>query len=208
MIRRIPPPISPIIKPKSKGKKAKPKKLKPPPEMEKLDVFLVELEADAGEERSDQSADDFGAIIKSMSKAQLSKLEKRIAKIRDQILEDGSKSKRKKRCNQAVALISNVLENSKAEESKINLILQSKIDQLHISQIETNKKGDPSLIFLKNKKYTINRFIKIFLHSEFTYVQESFQQKKMIRTHRNHGAHAYIKRYLKNYLGNKFQSND
>jgi len=81
----VPRPLSP----KSKGKKAKVKKLKPAFFAEKIDLFKTFLSADAGKESMHRPHDFFELNLKKLSKGELQKLLEKIEHMREFCLKEG-----------------------------------------------------------------------------------------------------------------------
>ena len=195
------PPISPILKPKPKGKMPKPPKLSPPPDIECLDVFKAILDADAGAESWDDPEQTFQKYIHYLSKPQLSRLERRILRLKKKILDtDERRQKKQEVCDQVVATIQQRFQRSNSEEISLDLDIKNKLDQLPIQDVRRSPSGRLQSVQINNRWISISKFIRQQFFQELQEIKKLLDEGVLIRYHQRYGSYGFIKKSLNKYL--------
>lgn len=195
------PPIDPTPKPKSKGKKPPPKKLRTPEEIEALDVFKSMLEADAGAEASSDPQQTFQKYIHFLSRAELTRVERRIRRINKKLL--GSEKERERRdflCRKMESAIRHRREESQAQEALLKARIRERLEQLSIVDVECNHSGVLRRVQIDGQSFSIRVLINRYFSEELAQARQLLAEGVIVRFHKRYGGFAFVKRCIAEYL--------
>jgi len=194
------PPIDFHPKPKSKGKKPKPPKLKTRAEMETLDVFKTVFSADAGAESSDPE-EAFEKYIDLLSRPQLTRVERRIRRIKNKVLDtEEERQRRDFLCEKMSSAIHSRMETSAEQETLLKVSIKEKLDNLSIVDLERTRSGSLKAVRVDGQWLSIRALIQRELSEELARAQKLLEEGILVRYHRRYGAAAFIKRCISEYL--------
>jgi len=191
------PPIDPHPKPKSKGKKPAPPKIKTSPTVDPLDVFKVALDADAGSESSGNARQAFNAMLHALNKPQLGRLEKLVQRVRKNALKD---KKRQATCDKVSKAIGKRHDLSAETEVALQLEVQKKLKKLSISSIERTPSGKVKQVRLKKKLMTLPALIKEQFRKELEAVEKGLKKGTLIRHRYRQRAENFLERILRSAI--------
>lgn len=196
----IPPITHP--KPKPKGKKPSSSKKKQPPNIKKIDLFKIFFGFDSGADTQQELNQSYFNQMKKMSQPKLSKLERKINRIKKKELSSAKKTCKSRQdvCDWLILEMEQMARRSADEEVAIQLKIKSKLDDLNITGTKISSSGKLEKIQLKGELVSIRKFINTFFSYELAQVKKLLLEGVLIPKHKQHGNFAIVKRYISDYL--------
>lgn len=185
-------------KPKSKGKKPEPSKFDPGPEIKALDVFLTTFDANAGSESSSDPLTTFLQYIEYLSRPQLNKLQKKISKVRNQVIEE-DRQKHEDHCDRLSSVINERIDQSNREEAQLALAVKERTEKIPIENIKFSPSGNLEKVFINGRWLSASAFLVRYFKKELQETEEALKQGKIIRKHARHGAKSHLLKIISRY---------
>ncbi|MBB65023.1 MAG: hypothetical protein CMO81_08145 [Waddliaceae bacterium] len=189
------------FQPKSKAKKGKAPKLDPGAKIETRDLFKTFLDADAGEESSQQENDYFVNHLKKRSKSRLRKIDRRIGKLRNTVMETEEKEKLKEAfCDLVNSEIAAITQKSQQLELELALSVAETLKNFHIGEAIRSKRGVLQKLEINGNLMEMRTLLRRYFSSHIKEATQLLKNGDLLVLHGSEGASATIKRFINHYV--------
>ncbi len=173
--------------PKSKGKKHKTPTFDPGPDIEVLDVFKTTLEGDAGSE-----SEELEHQLSDLSKAKLSRLERKIERIRGSSLKNQKLLEKKKK--RVKAAISKKVKRSQQQEVRLVIRIETHLRRMKGCKMIGKR------IYCKEQSFSLRRFCETYFLKEILQYNSRVSQGKIIPDRQGLTGGGFVRRVVRNFL--------